>query len=118
MKCPITRYEGNSRIKKKIKIIGLEIIFKNFRSEDSETFKNIYNRLVHIHNKISKLGETLSNGKFLRVMLRKSKWEEYVSVLEAMWGVQATFTLDEIYAHLTSFEKTSKSVSSCISLKQ
>jgi hypothetical protein len=48
--------------------------------------------------------------KNLRVMLRKSKWEEYVSVLEVMWGVQATFTLDEIYAHLTSFEKTLKQV--------
>jgi hypothetical protein len=57
----------------------------------------MYNTLIHIQNEFSKLEETLSNGKvvgkFLHVMLRKSRWEWYVSGLEAMQGVQTTFTM-------------------------
>jgi gag-polypeptide of LTR copia-type len=107
----ITIYEDNSQIKK-IKITRLKIKFKNFRLEDGEILENIYNRLIHIQNKFSELGETLSNrkviGKLLRVMLRKPKWEGYVSALEAIQGVQATFTPDKAYAHLRSVEETLK----------
>jgi hypothetical protein len=45
------------------------------------------------------LGEPLSNDKLaeklLRVLLRKSRWEGYWSALEAMQGVNATFTMDD-----------------------
>jgi hypothetical protein len=58
------------------------------------------------------LGELLSNdkfaGKLLRVLLRKSRWEGYVSALEAMQGVNITFTMDELYAFLHSFEEKLK----------
>jgi gag-polypeptide of LTR copia-type len=107
----ITIYEGNSQIKK-TKITGHETKFENFRLEDGEIIENMYNRLIHIQNKFSELRETLSNekviGKLLRVMLRKPKWEGYVSALEAMQRVQATFTPDEMYAHLRSFKETLK----------
>jgi hypothetical protein len=56
----------------------------------------MYNRLIHIQNKFSELGEILSNekiiGKILCVMLRKPRWERYDSALEAMQCVQAIFT--------------------------
>jgi hypothetical protein len=69
----------------------------------------MYNRFIHIQNKFVELGEILSNEKvidfFLRVMLRKPKWKGYVSALEAMQRVQASFSPDEVYAHLRSFEK-------------
>jgi hypothetical protein len=72
----------------------------------------MYNRLIHIQNKFRELEEILSNGKVIEkilcVMLRRSKWKGYVSALEAMQGVQAAFTSDEVYAHLRSFEKTLK----------
>jgi gag-polypeptide of LTR copia-type len=107
----ITRYEGNSQIKK-TKITGFEIKFENFRLEDVETLENMYNKLIHIQNEFSELEETLSNGKIieklLRVMLMKPRWEGYMSALEVMQGVQATFTPDKIYAHLRSFEETLK----------
>jgi gag-polypeptide of LTR copia-type len=60
----ITRYEGNSQIKK-TKIIGLKTKFENSRLEDGETLENMYNRLIHIQNKFSELGETLSKGKVI-----------------------------------------------------
>jgi hypothetical protein len=41
-------------------------------------------------------------------MLRRPRWEGYVSTLEAIQGVQAAFTLDEVYAHLRSFEEILK----------
>jgi hypothetical protein len=41
-------------------------------------------------------------------MLRGPRWEEDVSALEVMQGVQAAFTSDEVYAYLRSFEKTLK----------
>jgi hypothetical protein len=70
----------------------------------------MYNRLIQ--NNFDELGETLSNkkviGKILHVMFRKLKWEEYVSALEAMQEVQASFTFDEVYAHLRSFKETLK----------
>jgi hypothetical protein len=43
----------------------------------------------------------------LRVVLRKPKWDGYMSALKAM---QAAFTPDEVYAHLKSFEKNLKQV--------
>jgi hypothetical protein len=58
------------------------------------------------------LGETLSNEKVIEkllcVMLSRPRWKGYVSTLEAMQGVQAAFTSDEVYAHLMSFEETLK----------
>jgi TFIIF-interacting CTD phosphatase-like protein len=85
----INRYEGNSQIKK-TKITGLETKFENFRLKDGETLENIYNKLIHIQNEFYKLGETLSNEnvieKILCVMLRKIRWEGYVSALETMKG--------------------------------
>jgi hypothetical protein len=72
----------------------------------------MYNRLIHIQNKFRELGEILSNEKVIEkilcVMLKRSKWKSYVSTLEAMQGVQAAFTSDEVYAHLRSSEKTLK----------
>jgi hypothetical protein len=41
-------------------------------------------------------------------MLKKLIWEWYASVLEIIQGVQATFTSDEVYVHLRSFEETLK----------
>jgi hypothetical protein len=65
-------------------------------------------------NKFSELRETQYNRKvirkFLSVMLRKLRLEGYVSALEVMQRVQATFILDEVYAHLWSFEETLKQV--------
>jgi hypothetical protein len=57
----------------------------------------MYNRLIRIQNKFSELGETISNrkviGKLLHVILKKPRWEGYVSVLDVMQEVQATFTV-------------------------
>jgi hypothetical protein len=89
-------------------LTGLEIKFENFRIEDDETLEDMYTRLIHIQNKFIELGEPLSSdkleGKSLRVLLRKPRWEGYMSTLEAIQGVNATFTMDELYTLLHSFE--------------
>jgi gag-polypeptide of LTR copia-type len=59
-----TSYERNSQIKM-TKNTGLETKFENFRLEEDEIIENMYNRLIHIQNKFSELGETLSNGKVI-----------------------------------------------------
>jgi Zn-dependent oligopeptidase len=93
----ITRYEGNSQIKK-TKIIGFEIKFENFRLEDGEIIENMYNRLIHIQNEFSELGETLSNEKVIEKTFtcdaRQTQIGRVREVLKAMQGVQATFTPD------------------------
>jgi hypothetical protein len=92
--------------------VRFSLEFENFGLEKGETIKNMYNRFIHIQNKFGKLGEILFNGniigKLLRVMLRKSRWKKYVSAFEAMQGVQAALTLDEVYAHLRSVDETLK----------
>jgi gag-polypeptide of LTR copia-type len=65
----LTWYEGNTQIKM-IKLTGLEIKFENFWIDDGETLEDIYTRLMHIQNKFIELGESLSNDKFARKMLR------------------------------------------------
>jgi hypothetical protein len=83
-------------------LTDLEIKFDNFRIED------VYTRLIHIQNEFIELGEPLSNNmlveKLLRVLLRKPRWEGYVSTLEVMQSVNTKSTMDEIYALLHGFE--------------
>jgi glucose-6-phosphate 1-dehydrogenase len=116
MKYLIHSYEENSQIKR-TKLTGLELKFENFRIEDGETLEDIYTRLMHIQNKFIELGEPLSNDKLaeklLRVLLRKPMWEDYVSALDAMQGVNVTFTMDELYALLHSFEEKLKQAGDC-----
>jgi gag-polypeptide of LTR copia-type len=65
-------FEGNTQIKM-IKIMSLEINFKNFKMKDHETIEEMCNRLLSIQNEFSDLDEPLINnkivGKILRVML-------------------------------------------------
>jgi hypothetical protein len=78
------RYESNFQIRR-TKITGPKTKFKNFRLDDGETIKNIYNRLVYIQKEIYELGETLFNEKVIKkycVLLRKPRCEGYVSALE------------------------------------
>ena len=107
-KALINRYEGNAQIKR-TKLTGLEIKFETFRLEDGETIEDMYNRLMRIQNEFIELGEPLSNdkivGKLLRVMLRKPRWEGFISALEAIQGTRKTFTSDELYAHFRNFEE-------------
>jgi gag-polypeptide of LTR copia-type len=83
----LTRYEGNIQIKR-TKLTGIQIKFENFRIDDGETLEDIYTRFIHIENKFIELGEPLYNDmiveKLLRVLLRKSRCEGYVSSLEVM----------------------------------
>jgi gag-polypeptide of LTR copia-type len=68
----LNRFEGNTQIKR-TEIMNLEIKFENFKMEDHESIKEIYNRLLSIQNKFSDLDESLTNnkviGKILSVML-------------------------------------------------
>jgi hypothetical protein len=63
------------------------------------------------------LGEPLCNDKLveklLRVLLRKSRWEGCVSVLEPIQGVNAIFIIDELYILLHSFEEKLKQADDC-----
>jgi gag-polypeptide of LTR copia-type len=45
----LNRFEGNTQIKR-IKIMGLETKFKNFKMEDHESIEELYNRLLSIQN--------------------------------------------------------------------
>jgi gag-polypeptide of LTR copia-type len=104
----LNRFESNTQIKR-IKIIGLKIKFENFKIEDHESIEKIYNKLLYIQNEFSDLDEPLTNNKvigtMLRVMLRKSRWEAFVSALEAMQETNNVFTPDELYTHLRCFEE-------------
>jgi endonuclease III-like uncharacterized protein len=92
--------------------MDLEIKFENFKMEDHESIKEIYNRLLSIQNEFSDLDESLTNnkviGKILSVMLQRPRWETLVSTLEAMQGINDIFTPDELYTHLRCFEEKLK----------
>jgi gag-polypeptide of LTR copia-type len=85
--------------------------------EDHESIEEMYNRLLSIQNEFSDLDEPLTNNKvvakILRVMLRMPRWEELVSVLEAMQGTNDAFTPDELYTHLRCFEKKNEASGRC-----
>ena len=104
----VNRYEGNTQIKR-TKVTGLEAKFENFKVEDGESIEDMYNRLMHIQNEFTELGEPLSNnkivGKLLRVMLMRERWSGLVSALEAIQGTHDSFTPDDLYAHFRSFEE-------------
>jgi hypothetical protein len=72
----------------------------------------MYTRLMLIQNKFIELGELLSNNKFigklLCVLLRRPRWEDYVSSLKTIQGINATFTMDELYALLQYFKEKLK----------
>jgi endonuclease III-like uncharacterized protein len=107
----LNRFESNTQIKR-TKIMDLEIKFENFKMEDHESIKEIYNRLLSIQNEFSDLDESLTNnkviGKILSVMLQRPRWETLVSTLEAMQGINDIFTPDELYTHLRCFEEKLK----------
>lgn len=75
--------------------MSLETKFENFRVEDGESIEDMYVRLMHIQSEYIELGESLSNNKvvrkLLRVVLRRPRWEASVSVLKAMQGINDTF---------------------------
>ena len=104
----VNRYEGNTQIKR-TKITGLDAKFETFKVQDGESIENMYNRLMHIQNEFTELGEPLSNnkivGKLLRVMLMRDRWSGLVSALEAIQGTHDSFTPDDLYAHFQSFEE-------------
>jgi hypothetical protein len=71
----------------------------------------MYYRLTLFMIEFIDIGEPLSNnkiiGKIMIILLRRSKWEGFMSALEALQGViYNPFTPDELYAHLRSFEET------------
>jgi gag-polypeptide of LTR copia-type len=106
----VQRYKGNAQIKRS-KIIGLETQFENFRIEENEIIENMYSRLALLINEFIDMGEPLSNnkivGKIIRAMLRRLRWEGFVSALETIQGASYNpFIPDELYVHLRSFEET------------
>jgi hypothetical protein len=72
---------------------------------------------MYIQNEFIELREPLSNDKLaeklLRILLRKSRWKGYVSALEVMEDVNATFTMDELYTLLRSFVEKLNQAGDC-----
>jgi hypothetical protein len=69
----------------------------------------MYSRLMHILNEFDEVGESLSNskivGKIFRTMIRRLRWEDVISTLEAMQDTLGEFTHEEVFTHILCFEE-------------
>jgi gag-polypeptide of LTR copia-type len=99
----LKRFDGNSQVKK-TKLMGLESVFKNFCIQEGESIENMYLKLMHILNEFDEVGESFSNSKIVdkifRVMMRRSRWESMINVLEAMQNTLGKFIHEEVFTHL------------------
>jgi gag-polypeptide of LTR copia-type len=109
----LNRFEGNTQLKR-TKLMGLESEFKKFCIQEGESIENMYSRLMHILNEFDEVRESLSNskmsnskivGKIFRAMMRRPRWENMISTLEAMQGSLGEFTHEKVFTHLLWFEK-------------
>jgi hypothetical protein len=94
---------------KRTKLMGLESEFKNFYIQEGELIENMHSRLMHILNEFDEVGESLSNskivGKIFRAMMRRSRWESMINILETMQNTLGEFTHEEVFTHLLYFEE-------------
>jgi hypothetical protein len=89
--------------------MGLESEFKIFCIQEGESIENMYSRLMHILNEFDEVGESLSNSKMVdkifRAMMRRLRWKNMISTLEAMQDTLGEFTQEEVFTHLLCFKE-------------
>jgi gag-polypeptide of LTR copia-type len=100
----LNRFESNSQMKR-TKLMILESKFEKFCIQKGESIENIYSRLMHILNKFDEVGESLSNSKIFRAMMRRPRLKSMISTLEVMQGTLDEFTHEEVFTHLLYFEE-------------
>jgi mRNA-degrading endonuclease YafQ of YafQ-DinJ toxin-antitoxin module len=94
---------------KRTKLMGLESEFKKFCIQEGESIENMYSKLMHILNEFDEFEESLSNSKIVckifRATMRRPRWENIISTLEAMQCTLDEFIHKEVFTHLLYFEE-------------
>ena len=106
----LQKYEGNELLKRS-KEDGLTSKFDNFRIEDNESIDDMYSRLTCLLNDLIEVGEPIPQrkviSKLLNIMMRRKKWQGYISSLQALHNTrERPFTTEEVYSFLKTYEET------------